>query len=467
MSEINIRKFDLIIVGTGSGNSIPGPEFDDWDIAIVEKGVFGGTCLNVGCIPSKMLVYAADVAETIRSSERYGIDAKVESIDWIAIRDRVFGRIDPIAAGGETYRMSEECSNITVYKGHGKFLNEQVLQVEDDQGNLTAISGKHIVLGAGARPFIPPYPGLDEIDFHTSDTVMRVDELPSTMIILGGGYIATELGHVFSAFGVDVTLINRGEKLLKNEDEDVSNRFTQSQSKRFNLKCGSTVHRVWSDNDGFHVAFERHGAEEQANAELVLVAAGRVPNGDSLNVEAAGVIHELNRVVVDKYFRTNVEGIWAFGDLSNEHQLKHLANAEVRALRHNLLVAEGLEEPLRSVDDKFVPHAVFSYPQIASVGLTEAQARNANIPILVARKDYGGTAYGWAMEDTENFCKLIADAKSRTLIGAHIIGPQAATLIQQLIQGMEFGQTVDELATRQFYIHPALTELIENALLDF
>ena len=104
MSEINIRKFDLIIVGTGSGNSIPGPEFDDWDIAIVEKGVFGGTCLNVGCIPSKMLVYAADVAETIRSSERYGIDAKVESIDWIAIRDRVFGRIDPIAAGGETYR---------------------------------------------------------------------------------------------------------------------------------------------------------------------------------------------------------------------------------------------------------------------------------------------------------------------------------------------------------------------------
>ena len=147
MSETNIRKFDLIIVGTGSGNSIPGPEFDDWDIAIVEKGVFGGTCLNVGCIPSKMLVYAADVAETIRSAERYGIKAKLESVDWVAIRDRVFGRIDPIAAGGETYRMSEECSNITVYKGHGKFLNEKVVQVEDAQGNLTEISGKHIVLG--------------------------------------------------------------------------------------------------------------------------------------------------------------------------------------------------------------------------------------------------------------------------------------------------------------------------------
>ena len=172
-------------------------------------------------------------------------------------------------------------------------------------------------------------------------------------------------------------------------------------------------------------------------------------------------------MVVDEFFRTSVDGIWALGDLSNTHQLKHLANAEVRALRHNLLVADGqAAEPMRTVDDTYVPHAVFGHPQVASVGLTERDAREQGLPIVVAHKDYGATAYGWALEDTTSFCKLIAHAESRLLLGAHIIGPQASSLIQQLIQGMEFGQTVDDMAHRQFYIHPALSELVENCLLD-
>ena len=160
-------------------------------------------------------------------------------------------------------------------------------------------------------------------------------------------------------------------------------------------------------------------------------------------------------------------GVWAFGDIANSHQLKHLANAEVRALRHNLLVAEGeCEGPMKVVNDAFVPHAVFGDPQIASVGLTERVAVGKGLPLSVTLKEYGATAYGWAMEDSQSFCKLIAHAESRQLLGAHLIGPQASTLIQQLIQGMEFGQTVDELASGQFYIHPALSELVENALLD-
>ena len=159
--------------------------------------------------------------------------------------------------------------------------------------------------------------------------------------------------------------------------------------------------------------------------------------------------------------------MWAFGDISNVHQLKHLANAEVRALRQNLLKAEGeIDGPMFSVDDRFVPHAVFGHPQVASVGLTERDAREQGLSIVVALKDYGATAYGWAMEDSQGFCKLIVDAESRQLLGAHLIGPQASSLIQPLVQGMEFGQTVDQLASQQFYIHPALTEVIENALLE-
>ncbi len=467
MSNEETLDFDLVIVGTGSGNSIPGPEFDHWNIAIIEKGLFGGTCLNVGCIPSKMFVYAADVAEIIRDSATYGIQASIEEVNWPAIRDRVFGRIDPIVQGGEEYRLGVECPNIPVLKGTGRLVGSKTLDVTGDDGQVTRVSGRHIVLGAGARPFIPPYPGLDDVPFHTSDTVMRIDSLPQRMIIFGGGYIAAELGHVFAAFGCEVTIINRGERLLRREDDDISIRFTEIASRRMDVRCGSEVTKVEQIGNDIRVEIQRNAGVETVEADMLLVAAGRVPNGDLLGAPDVGISCEQGRILVDEHFRTSLEGVWAFGDISNVHQLKHLANAEVRALRQNLLKAEGeIDGPMLSVDDRFVPHAVFGHPQVASVGLTERDAREQGLSIVVALKDYGATAYGWAMEDSQGFCKLIVDAESRQLLGAHLIGPQASSLIQPLVQGMEFGQTVDQLASQQFYIHPALTEVVENALLE-
>ncbi|WP_419856161.1 mycothione reductase [Candidatus Poriferisodalis sp.] len=474
--------FDLVIVGTGSANSIPGPEFDDWSIAIVERGTFGGTCLNVGCIPSKMFVYAADVADTIATAGHYGIAASFDSADWPAIRDRVFGRIDPIASGGRDYRSGVECPNITVFEGDARFVSDRRLAVRMADGSTESVSGRHVVLGAGARAFLPPYRGLGTVPFHTSDTVMRLDSLPESMIVLGGGYIACELGYVFSALGTNVTVVNRGERLLRAEDDDVSTAFTAAAQRHFDLRLGSTVTSVGgaaaefvyaadgspsAHGNSYTVEFTRGGHAESVSADVLLVATGRVPNGDQLALDLAGVDDEDGRVLTDEFYRTSVPGVWAFGDLSSETQLKHLANAQVRALRHNLLVAEGQADgPMRTVREDLVPHAVFSHPQVASVGLTERDARAAGLPISVANKPFGHTAYGWAMEDTASFAKLIAHAETRELLGAHIIGPQASTLIQQLIQGMAFGQTVDQMARDQFYIHPALTEVIENALLE-
>lgn len=474
--------FDLVIVGTGSANSIPGPEFDDWSIAIVERGTFGGTCLNVGCIPSKMFVYAADVADTIATAGDYGIAASFDSADWPAIRDRVFGRIDPIASGGRDYRFGAECPNITVFEGDARFVSDRRLAVRMGDGTTESVSGRHVVLGAGARAFVPPYRGLGTVPFHTSDTVMRLDALPTSMIVLGGGYIACELGYVFSALGTDVTVVNRGERLLRAEDDDVSAAFTTAAQRHFDLRLGSTVTSVGgaaadfvyaadgspsAHGNTYTVEFTRGGHAESATADVLLVATGRVPNGDQLALDLAGVDDDDGRVLTDEYYRTSAPGVWAFGDLSSETQLKHLANAQVRALRHNLLVAEGQADgPMHTVREDLVPHAVFSHPQVASVGLTERDARAAGLSISVANKPFGHTAYGWAMEDTASFAKLIAHAETRELLGAHIIGPQASTLIQQLIQGMTFGQTVDQMAREQFYIHPALTEVIENALLE-
>jgi len=198
--------------------------------------------------------------------------------------------------------------------------------------------------------------------------------------------------------------------------------------------------------------------------DALLVAAGRTPTSAALDPDAAGIaVDSDGYVVTDEYMRTNVEGIWALGDITNHNQLKHTANAEARAVAHNIIHPTSL----RTADLWPIPHAVFADPQVASVGFTEQMLRDTGRPHVTAVHDYADVAYGWAMEDTQHFCKLIACPESRLLLGAHIIGPQSSILIQQLIQGMKFGQTVEEMARGQLYIHPSLTEVVENALLKF
>ncbi len=480
MSAPPTKQFDLVILGTGSANSIPGPEFDSWNIAIVERGVFGGTCLNVGCIPSKMFVYAADVATTVRRAGQFGLRATLTGVDWPAIRDRVFGRIDPIAAGGQAYREGPECPNVTVFTGSGRFVGDRTVEIERPDGDgdtdrdaendaeKTVISGRHVVIGTGARPFIPPFAGLDDpaIGYHTSDSIMRIGALPQHLVVLGGGFIACELGYVFAALGSRVTIVNRSRVLLRKEDDDIAAHYTELMREVADCRLGVDVARVARDGDEITVTVERDGQRQDVVGDTLLVATGRVPNGDQLNLAAAGVNAQDGRVLTDEFFRTNVDGIWAFGDASSEEQLKHLANAQVRALRHNLLVAEGLDAPMRSVDERFLPHAVFTHPQVAAVGLTERDAIERGVDYVSATKSFGDTAYGWAMEDTTSVVKLIADRATNELIGAHIMGPQAPTLISQLIGAMEAGTDVATQARGMFYIHPALTEVVENCLLD-
>lgn len=452
-----MKDFDLVIVGTGSGNSIPA-ELDDWNIALVERDVFGGTCLNRGCIPSKMFIYAADIAMHVRDSERYGVHSTLDGFDWPSVVDRVFGRIDPIAAGGERYRI-EDCDNVTVFQGSGAFVDHKVLEVNGEQ-----LRSDKFILGAGARPFVPDVPGLVEAGFHTSDTIMRVREVPERLVVIGGGYIATELGHVFEAFGSRVTMINRSGALLRSEDDDISRRYTELAGERFDLRLETAIEHVDKGDDGVtRVHVIQEGRSDVIEADAVLVATGRIPNSDQLDVEKTGVTCDAaGRVITGDDHQTDVEGIWAFGDLSNRFQLKHVANAEAKVVFHNVAHPD---DP-RHKDELAIPHAVFGSPQVASVGMTERDAAAESVPFITATKDYGSTAYGWAMEDQTSFVKLVAHAETRKLLGAHIIGPQASTLIQTLIQGMRFDQTVDEIAHGQMWIHPALTEVVENALLD-
>jgi len=314
-----------------------------------------------------------------------------------------------------------------------------------------------------SRPIVPPIPGLEDTGFHTSNTVMRLEELPRRLAIIGSGFVAAEFAHVFASFGVEVTVVARSKELLRTEDAEIAARYTEIAQAKYDVRLNHETIRVARRDDGTILLGMLHpdGSDELEVDEL-LVAVGREPNSDLLNLDATGVeVDHEGRVVVDAYQQTTVEGIYALGDVTNPHQLKHVANHEARVVKHNLLNPDDRIE----ADHRFVPHAVFSSPQIASVGLTEEQARDRGIPYVAAVQRYGDIAYGWAMEDTTGFAKVLADPQSGQIIGCHVIGPQAPTVIQPVIQAMSFGLDAYTMARGQYWIHPAMPELIENALL--
>ena len=451
---MTVHHYDLVIVGAGSGNMLPTEEFAGWRVAVVERDRFGGTCLNRGCIPSKMLVHTADIAQTVRHAARFGIGAGWAGADWSAIRDRVFGRIDPLHEQAVAHRRQ---GGIDVFAGEARFVAPKVLQVGSDE-----IRAGQLVLAVGSRPAIPPIDGLAGVPYLTSDTVMRLDSLPKSMVVLGGGYIAAEMSHIFGSLGTEITIVARGDHLLSRHDADIRARFTELYQGRFAVRLGATVQRVSAASTGIRLDLATPAGAEAAEGEVLLVATGRVPNSDRLDVAAAGIeVDAHGHVRTDDTYATSVPGIWALGDLANHFQLKHMANAEIRLVHHNLLHPG---QP-RRVRFPVVPSAVFAGPQVASVGATEQELQARGQDYITATRPYSDTAYGWALEDTTSFVKVLADPATRLLLGAHLIGPQASTLIQPLIQAMCLGNTVDQVASAVLYIHPALTETVEQALL--
>lgn len=448
----DIEHFDLIIIGSGSGNSIP-DFLGDWKIAIVERGTFGGTCLNVGCIPSKMFVLPADKAVDAQHGAKLGIETSFDGADWPAIRDRIFGRIDAISAGGRDYRASES-DNVTLIEGTARFIGDRTLDVEG-----RTITAEQVLVAAGSRPVDPPVTGLNEVGFHTSDTIMRLDALPDRLGIIGGGYIAVEMGHVFSGLGSSVTMFNRSNGLLTSQDDEIAERFTEVFGRRVDLRLGQVPTKVERRGEAIVI----HSDGEETEVDQLLVATGRLPNTDMLDTKAGGLeCRDHGTIEVDEHLRTSAPGVWAIGDIANDWQLKHVANHEASVAFWNI----AHPDDLRSADHKAVPAAVFSNPQIAFVGCTEEKAKDRGCDFVVGRRDYAGTAYGWALADETSFAKVLVDRSSGLILGAHIIGPQAAALIQPLIQAIQFDQTAEQLARAQYWIHPALTEVVENALLD-
>ncbi len=406
-----------------------------------------------------MFVYAADMARDVREAGRYGVDATLQGVRWTDVRDRVFGRIDPISEGGRRYRA--EGPNTTAYLGHARFTGDRTLTVALGDGREETLTADQVVVAAGAHPVVPDVVTESGVPFHTSDTVMRIDALPERLAIIGGGFIAAEMAHVFASFGVHVTILARSSVLLRHLDTEIAQRFTDLAREQWDVRTGTNVVRVERGAGGAGVRLHLDSTAV-VDADLLLVATGRQPNTAELGADAGGLqLLDDGRIEVDDHGRTSAPGVWALGDVSAPYQLKHVANAEARTIAHNL----AHPDDLRRLPLEHVPSGVFSHPQIATVGLTEQECIEQGRAHVTYVQAYGDTAYGWAMEDTTGVCKLVADPTTGLLLGAHLMGPQATSLIQPLVQGMAFGTSVHDLARGQYWIHPALAEVVENALL--
>jgi mycothione reductase len=446
--------YDAIVVGTGRGLSVAySAAAEGLKVAVVEKGPPGGTCLNVGCIPSKLMISAADRLQEIKESSDFGITADISHIDFAAVMEYMR---DYVATYRETRRRSLEADErIGFFPTRGEFIAPYSIRVGDEE-----IRSDLIFLASGARPAMPSIKGLDRIQYLTNETVFDLKSIPASMIIVGGGYIGVEFAHFFSAMGSQVMVVEAGERLLTSEEPEISDLLKESLAERMKIHTGAKAARVAAELDMYTVTCDCADEAESISlkAESIMIAAGRKPNSDLLKVEKTGVeSDERGFIKVDEFYRTSKDGIWAFGDAIGKAMFTHAGSREAELAWDN-----AYNGAKRKMNYLAVPHAVFSRPQIASVGLTQSKA-SEKYDIMVGRAEYRDTVKGAALHQKGTFAKAIVEAGSRRILGFHIIGPYAPILIQEITGTIARGGTADDV-TKGLHIHPALGELIPATL---
>ena len=440
-----MKQYDLIVIGSGGGTKISTyAALEGKKTAIIEEGALGGTCLNRGCIPSKMLIYPGHVSSIIDSAKRFNIEVKKGNIDFAKIVKRISRTVDKDSRNIEKAYKNKNIKNLDFYPYHAKFLSDKVIEVNGEK-----ITGKKIFIGTGARPSIPPIEGLKNTPYWTSTEALRNTKMPKHLVIIGGGYIACELGYAYSALGAKVTLVVRSE-LLSQEDKDVRKEFTRVFKKHHKV-IYTTTKKVEYNKRMFHV----HTGKGIVKGDALLVATGVKPNTDKLGLENTKIKTKKGFIKVNKHLETSVKNVFALGDCVGNYMFRHSVNFEGEYL-FNQHYWEDKKTPIKYPP---IPHAVFSFPEIAGVGKREDELKGNYI---VGLNPYPKSAMGMARMSDHGFVKLIFNKKTRKLIGAHIIGDEASDMIHQLILAMTLKAKVDDLVD-MIYIHPALPEIVRNA----
>ncbi|MCX6648603.1 MAG: dihydrolipoyl dehydrogenase [Candidatus Bathyarchaeota archaeon] len=450
-----MEHFDVLVVGSGSGMTIvEGALNKGLRVAIVEKDQLGGTCLNRGCIPSKMVLYPTDVVQEIKHVASLGVKATIDDVDFQAIMDRMRRSV-----AEDRHHMEEgvkHAEKLAYYPVSGEFTGDYRMRVGAEE-----IEATNIFLVSGARPEIPPIKGLDKVSYLTSRDVWDMKQPPESMIIIGGGYIAAEMAHFFSGVGVEVKILSRSPRLLRHEEPEIGETLTQALRTRMVVRTGVEFVEV-NETGGIKevTVKEEKGEKRIYRADSILVAAGQRGNADLLHVEKTGVqADDHGYIKVNEFYETGKPRIWAFGDAIGRAMFKHVANREAELVWH------GFDhDHKQALDYDKVPYAIFSWPQVAGVGITEEEAARRGLKYLVGGYAYGDTAYGSAMGEEDGFVKLMVEEETYRILGCHIVGPHAAILIHEVIVAMNAGDGSVYPLVDAMHIHPALSEVVQRAV---
>ena len=449
-----MEKYDVIVIGSGSGMVVVEEALGHGlKVALVDKGPTGGTCLNTGCIPSKMLIFAADRIVESQEAKKLGVTIEVKNIDFKFILERMRKNI-----GGYHDRMLKGLSNVpglTFYDAEARFVKDYTFEVSGK-----TITANKICLASGSRVSIPPIKGLNDIDYLTNESLLALKEKPESIIIIGGGYIAVEYSHFFAAMGTKVTILEMADRLILNEEPAISELLKKQLSRRLSVHTSTMVEEIKKKSANCIVVAKdtNTGARKEFVAQKVLVAVGRQSNADLLQVANTGVETDARGYIkVDEYMETTKKNIYAVGDADGQQMFTHVANREAAVAANNLM--HDVKEKMKY---SAAPHAVYSHPQIASVGLTEESARKGH-SIMVGIAKYSEIAKGEAMMEEDSFAKAIVDKETDKILGFHIIGPNAPELIQEVVDTMEAGSTINNIISGM-HIHPALSELIQQTI---
>ncbi|MBN1891236.1 MAG: dihydrolipoyl dehydrogenase [Clostridiales bacterium] len=447
-----MNKYDLTIVGSGAGLMMIDPALmSGLSVAFVEKDRFGGTCLNRGCIPSKMLVYPADLIREAQRSEVVGVHLGTPEADWQKIASRMW---EKIAYGDHISESLEDVDGLDVYRGTGTFTSPNTMTITGERyKEPIEFESERLILAPGARTLVPPVEGLSDAGYVTSESFFG-EKFPGNLwkrvVIVGAGAIGAEFAHIFSTFGSKVTLVEMRPLILPTEEEEIRV-FVQNEFQKtgIDVLTGHQLSGAGREGDAKYVIAKSlsDGKEVRIETDEIFISAGLRPNSDILKTDIAGIeTDERGWITTNEYLETNLSHIWALGDINGKYQFRHKANYEAEILMRNLF---GSGEKQRANYDS-VPWAVFTHPQVAHVGMTEKEALDQGIHVHVGRKKLSdvsaGSAMGYSDHDTDNgFAKIIMGEGGK-LLGAHIVGPQASILVQPFVYLMNTGYVCEEQA---------------------
>jgi len=444
-----MKEYDLIIIGGGRASSLASKVGKSGKkVALIERDSLGGTCANRGCVPSKLLIGYTDVIRTIKESNRHYINSSIDKIDIEKIFNTNNNFIDRV---DENYK-SKLNENVTLFRGVGTFVSDTVITVNNEK-----ITAPKIVIATGTSPKKVPFENA-----WSSDDIFPIKKIPKSITIVGSGFIACELANVFDALGVKTKLVVRGENILSNEDEEISTVFKEQFSKKIDIEFNTVIKDAQYDGYCFKMILEnKNNQSSEYKSEALLYAIGRESNAQSLHLENTSIkIDDRGFIKRDEFFQTDAKGVYVVGDASGEHMLQHAASYEMNYLYKILF--ENEKNPL---EFKYMPHAVFSDPEIASVGISEQEAKDKDLDFVVSKTDWLASAKAQSTKLKYPFTKFIVEKKSYKILGCHMIGPQSSTMIHQVLSVMHIDNDIRHLK-EMLYIHPALSESILPASIN-